>query len=91
MNIRKWFNRHFDRKEHTVGYIVRDKNGIMLMEISNEAAQHIIRGSKGRFRPYKVDNAAETVVFELLEDTAWRIPIGQIFLWSKTLLIPKVD
>lgn len=91
MNIRKWFNRHFDRKEHTVGYIVRDENGIMLMEISNEAAQHIIRGSKGRFRPYKTDSTTETVVFELLENTAWRIPIGQIFLWSKTLLIPKVD
>jgi hypothetical protein len=91
MNIRKWFNRHFDRKEHTMGYIVRDENGVMLMEISNDMAQHIIRGSKGRFRPYKTVSTAETVVFELLEDTVWRNPVGKIFLWSKTLLIPKVD
>jgi hypothetical protein len=90
MNICKWFNRHFDRKEHTVSYIVRDENGIMLMEISNEAAQHLIRGSKGRFRPYKTDKNTETVVFEFLEDTAWSIPLGKIFLWRNTLLIPKV-
>jgi hypothetical protein len=91
MNIRKWFNKHFDHKEHTVSYIVRDENGIMLMEISNELAQHFIRKSKGRFRPYKTDTTTETVVFEFLEDTSWTIPLGKIFLWRNNLLIPKVD
>jgi len=74
-----------------MSYTVRDKDGVMLMQVDNDRALWIMKNSKGQFRNYRAEGSKTSqTIFELLEDCVWTSPWIKIFLWSGTKLIPDV-
>jgi hypothetical protein len=75
-----------------MSYTIRDREGIMLMQIDNEKAQWIMKNSVGHFRNYWSEGSKTSqMIFETLEDCAWTYQTIKIFLWRGTKLIPNVD
>jgi len=72
-----------------MGYIVRDKEGVMFMECSNKVAEHFIVNSKGCFRPYKKSDGTETTCFEVTENSVYGNGEFKVFIWEGSKLIPN--
>jgi hypothetical protein len=73
-----------------MSYLIRDKNGILLLKIDDLAANQIIVDCAGHFRSWKTENREVSNVFEISEASCLTLLGIKIFLWEGTLLIPDV-
>jgi hypothetical protein len=70
-----------------MGYIVRNKDGILLAEINNVVAQKIMAETRGVFRAYK--NDPEITVYELLTSILYGLNGFKVYIPKNSILIPE--
>ena len=70
-------------------YNIRTEKGTLIAQVDNTVADRIIRSSQGQFRPYCVDGREPVTAYELTDDLVFGMEAFKLFLWAKTLMIPK--
>jgi len=72
-------------------YMIRDENGILLMQVENNIADRIIVGTSGEFKPYKPTADTEVICYQITDDCSMETDCGKFYLWAGTKLIPKPE
>jgi hypothetical protein len=77
----------------TERYIIRTKDGLMIMRASGEMVQRMFKEFEGTWRTYADSSGKRTVCYELEKDSSWGIEmrndIFYFYLWKGTKIIKE--
>jgi hypothetical protein len=70
-------------------YEIRTKDGLLVAEVTANAANSIINSCRGFYRAWTSGNGSWKSCYEISQDMKTEHPLMTFYLWSGYVLIPK--